>query len=148
MSANSAGICWSFKTELMLAYHALGAGPRAADVFKAALYLQNQSIGPSTTAYSGTGEVSGSGYTAGGATVTNGVAPTGSGGTSYWTPSASIQWSSVTLASAFDCWLLYNASQGNRAVLAATFSAQTVNAGNFIITQPTNAAGSALINLS
>lgn len=148
MSANTAGLCWSFKTELLKAYHAFGTGPRATDTLKAALYLQNQSVGPSTTAYSATGEVSGSGYTAGGATVTNGTAPTGSSGTSYWTPSASISWSTVTLSSAFDCWLLYNSTQGNRAVLAATFAAQTVTAGNFVISMPSNSAGSALINLS
>src|SRR6185312_11759288 len=115
MAANAAGICTSFKVEMLQGFHALSSAFRAADTLKAALYLQSQSIGPATTVYSVTGEVSGSGYTAGG----------------------------VTVGSAFDCWLLYNSSQSNRAILAATFAAQTITAGNFVITMPTNAAGSA-----
>src|SRR6185312_4581211 len=146
MAANAAGICTSFKVEMLQGFHALSSAFRAADTLKAALYLQSQSIGPATMAYSVTGEVSGSGYTAGGVTVANATAPTSSGTTAYWTPSASISYSGVTLGSAFDCWLLYNSSQSNRAILAATFAAQTITAGNFVITLPTNAAGSALIN--
>lgn len=102
----------------------------------------------STTAYSATGEVSGTGYTAGGVTVTNATAPTSSGTTAFWTPSASFAWTTVTLATAFDCVLLYNSTQSNKAVSVHTFGSQTVSAANFSLTMPSNAAGTALINLA
>jgi hypothetical protein len=153
VAANSQGIAYSFKSEVMQGIHNLGVGViravTTADTLKAALYAQNSSIGPATTAYSATGEVTGTNYTAGGQTVTNAVAPTTAGGASaYWTPSASITWSSVTIAALFDTVLLYNASQGNRAIGAYTFGAQTVLAGNFTLTMPANTPATALIQAS
>lgn len=150
--ANSQGMCTSFKTELLNGIHAFGTtvtrGATTADTFKAALYLASATVNASTTAYSATGEVSGTNYTAGGVTVTNGVAPTSSGTTAYWTPSASFAWTTVTLSTAFDCVLLYNSTQSNKAVSVHTFGSQTVSAANFTLTMPTNAAGTALINLA
>ena len=148
MTANVASVCTSFKNELMLGFHCLGAGIRAADALKAALYLQNQSKGGGTTAYSATGEVSGTGYTAGGKAVTNGVAPTTSGITAFWTPSAQVQWTGLTIASLFDCWLLYNSTQANRGIAVLTFPAQTVTAGTFTITFPANGPTTALLQVS
>lgn len=150
--ANTAAICTSFKVELMNGVHAFGTtvtrGATTADSFKAALYLATATVNASTTAYSATGEVSGTGYTAGGAAVTNGSAPTSSGTTAYWTPSASISWTTVTLATAFDAVLIYNSSQSNRAVSVYTFGSQTVTAGNFTLTMPTNDASNALLRLA
>jgi hypothetical protein len=72
--ANTQSMCTSFMGELMTATHNFGTAPTrgtsAADTFKAALYLASATIDASTTAYSATGEVSGSGYTAGGIAVT------------------------------------------------------------------------------
>ncbi len=72
--ANSQAICTSFKVELLNGIHALGTtvvrGGTGADTFKAALFLASASIGAGTTAYSATGEVSGTNYTAGGVTLT------------------------------------------------------------------------------
>lgn len=123
-------------------------GGTGADTLKAALYLTTGSIGASTTAYSATNEVSGTNYVAGGVTVTNGTAPTTSGTTAYWTPSAAIVYSSVTLSTAFDTVLLYNSSQSNNAILSFNFGSTTVTAGTLTLNMPTNAAGTALINLS
>lgn len=152
MASNAQAVCTSFKAEILQAYHNFGTtvtrSGTGADTFKGALYVQNSSIGAATTSYSTTGEVSGTGYTAGGANVTNGTAPTTSGTTAYWTPSANLSWSSVTLSTAFDCLLLYNASQGNRAVASYTFGAQTVTSGTFTLTMPTNAASTALLQVS
>jgi hypothetical protein len=135
----------------MLALHALGTtvtrGGTTADTIKAALYTTAGSIGAGTTAYSATNEVSGTGYTAGGVTVTNATAPTTSGTTGYWTPSAAVVYSTVTI-SGFDCVLFYNSTQSNRAICSNTFGTQTVTAGNFTINMPTNGAGTALINLA
>jgi hypothetical protein len=153
MAANAQGVCSSFKAEILQAIHNLGVSvsraSTVADTIKAALYTQNQSIGPSTTAYSATGEVSGTNYTAGGIIATNATAPTtGGGSTAYWTPSANLTWTTVTLPALFDTVLLYNSSQSNRAIGAFTFGAQTVTAGNFTLTMPANSPTSALVQLT
>ena len=110
--ANTQAMATTFKQDILNGIHAFGSSVvRAAttkDTFKAALYLTSASLGAGTTAYSSSGEVSGSGYTAGGVTVTTATAPTTSGTTAYITPSASIVFSSVTLTTAFDAVLIYN----------------------------------------
>lgn len=155
--ANAQAICTSFKVEVLLGQHQFGTSSLTSrtsltapttDTFKAALYLASGSQGAGTTAYSATNEVSGTNYTAGGVTVTNATAPTSSGTTAFWTPSASFAWTTVTLSTAFDCVTVYNSTQSNRAVAVYTFGSQTVTAGNFTLTMPTNAAATALIQLA
>lgn len=150
--ANSQAICVSFKVDVFNGIHAFGTsvvrGGTGADTFKAALYLASGSLGSGTTAYSATSEVSGTNYTAGGVTVTNATAPTSSGTTAYWTPSANFAWTTVTLSTAFDTVLLYNSTQSNKAVAVYTFGSQTVTAGNFTLIMPTNASATALIQLN
>ena len=132
--SNTQAMCTSFKGEILSGIHALGTtvtrAGTGADTLKAALYLASASIGAGTTAYSVTGEVSGAGYSAGGVTVTNATAPTTSGTTGYWTPSASLTYTTVTLTTAFDCVLIYNSTQSNKAISAHTFGSQTVTAGS------------------
>lgn len=150
--ANAQAMCTSFKGDLLTGIHNFGTGvvraSTAADTFKAALYLDSASINASTTAYTTTGEVSGSGYTAGGVTVTFGTPPSTSGTTAFVTPSASITYSAVTLSTAFDCVLIYNSSQSDKAVSVHTFGSQTVTAGTFTLTMPTNDASTGLIRLA
>lgn len=151
--ANSQAMCTSFKQDLLNGLHAFGTsvvrGSTAADSFKAALYLTTASIGAGTTAYTATGEVSGTNYTAGGVAVTFGTAPTTSGTTAFVTPSASITYTSVTLSTAFDCVLIYNnTASGKNAVSAHTFGAQTITAGTLTLTMPTNDSTNALIRLA
>lgn len=155
--ANSQALCTSFKGELLIGAHQFGTVTLVSrtsltapttDTFKAALYLVSATYNASTTAYSATGEVSGTGYTAGGVTVTNASAPSTSGTTAFWTPSASFAWTTVTLSTAFDAVLLYNSTQSNRAVSVHTFGSQTVTAGNFTLTMPTNDASNALIRIA
>ncbi len=148
--ANSQAVATSFKAEVMNGIHAFGTtvtrGATTADTYKAALYTTSASIGAATTAYSATNEVSGTGYSAGGITFTW-IAPTTSGTTAYSTPSAALTYSTVTIGPT-DCVLLYNSSQSNKAVASYTFTAQTVSAGNLVINMPTNAAGTAALNLA
>ena len=152
MAANVQSVATSFKAELLSGIHALGAtvtrASALADTFNAALYYQNSSMGAATTAYTSTNEVAGTGYTAGGKAVTNTVNPTTSGTTGYWTPSASIVWAGLTISSAFDCLLIYNLTQGNRAAFILTFSPQTISAGTFTVAMPANGPTSALIQLN
>lgn len=149
---NTQAMCTSFKQELLQGIHALGTtvtrGATTADTIRAALYLASATMNATTTAYTATGEVSGTNYTAGGQTVTNGTSPTTSGTTAFWTPSASVTWTNVTLATAFDAVLFYNSTQANRAISVHTFGSQTVTAGNFTLTMPTNDATNALIRIA
>lgn len=157
--ANTQSMCTSFLGELMTATHNFGTAPTrgtsAADTFKAALYLASATINASTTAYTSTGEVTSANYTAGGVTVTNANPPTSTNtsataGTGYWTPSASIVYGSVgspvTFAS-FDCVLIYNSTQSDKAVSVHTFTAQTVTSGTFTLTMPSNTTSTALLRL-
>lgn len=150
--ANTQAMCTSFKQELLTGHHAFGTtvtrGATTADTFKAALYLATATYNASTTAYSATGEVSGTNYTAGGVTISSWNAPTTSGTTAYTTPTASFSWTTVTLSTAFDAVLVYNSTQSNRAVSVHTFGSQTVTAGNFSLTMPTNDASNALIRIA
>ena len=150
--ANTQAMVTSFKTELLSGIHALGTtvirAGTGADTFKAALYLTTATLDASTTAYSASNEVSGTGYSAGGITVTNATAPTSSGTTAYWTPSANLIYTTVTLATAFDAVLIYNSTQSNKAVSVHTFGSQTISAGTFTLTMPTSDATNALIRIA
>ena len=149
--ANTQAMCTSFKVELLNGIHAFGTtvvrGATTKDSFKAALFLASATINAATTAYSTTGEVTGTNYTAGGIAVTNANAPSSSGTTAIWTPSASLVYTTVTLSTSFDAVLIYNSTQGDKAVSVHTFGGQTVTAGTFTLTMPVNDASNALIRL-
>ena len=160
--ANTQSMCTSFMSELMLGQHQLGTSTIVSrgsltspttDTLKAALYLVSATINAATTVYTVTGEVSGANYTAGGVTVTNATAPTSTNssataGVAYWTPSASIVYTTVTLATAFDTVLLYNSTQSNKAISVHTFGSQTITAGTFTLTMPSNTTSTALLRLA
>ncbi len=151
--ANTQAMATSFKGELLNAYHNFSATNPArtvntADAFKAALYLASATMNATSTAYTATGEVTGTNYTAGGVAITAWNAPSTSGTTGFTTPTASITYTTVTLTTAFDAVLIYNSTQTNRAVSVHTFGSQTVTAGTFTLTMPANAAATALIRLA
>jgi len=156
--SNTQSMCTSFLGELLSATHNFSSANPAhtantADTFKAALYVTTATINAATTAYSATNEVSGTGYTAGGITVTNATNPTSTNssstaGVGYWTPSANLVYSTVTLTTAFDTVLIYNSSQSNKAVSVHTFGSQTITAGTFTLTMPSNTTTTALLRLS
>lgn len=150
-------MCTSFMGELLTATHNFGTAPTrgtsAADTFKAALYLTTATVNASTTAYSATNEVSGTNYTAGGVSISGWDAPTATNasataGTAFTTPTASITYTNVTLTTAFDCVLIYNSTQSNKAVSVHTFGSQTITAGTFTLTMPTNNTTNALLRLA
>jgi len=149
-------------SQLMLGEHQLGTATLTSrgsltspttDTLKAALYLSSATINASTTVYSSTGEVTGTNYVAGGVTVTNATAPTSTNasataGVAFFTPSASIVYTNVTLSTAFDAVLLYNSTQSNKAISVHTFGSQTITAGTFTLTMPANTTSAALIRLA
>ena len=149
--ANTQAMCTTFMEELMEGVHNFTTG--TGNTFKAALYLASATMNASTTAYTVTGEVTGTNYSAGGVTVTNGTSPlstntSATAGTAYWTPSASIVYTTVTLTTAFDAVLIYNSSASNKAVSVHTFGSQTITAGTFTLTMPSNTTSTALIRLA
>jgi hypothetical protein len=160
--ANTQSMCTSFMEELMLGEHQLGAATLVSrtsltapttDTLKAALYLASATMNASATAYTAVNEVSGAGYVAGGVTVTNATAPnstnaSATAGVAFFTPSASITYTTVTLATAFDAVLLYNSTQSNKAISVHTFGSQTITAGTFTLTMPANTTSAALIRLA
>jgi hypothetical protein len=154
--ANTASVCSSFLGEVLTATHNFGASPTrgtsAADSFKAALYFASATIDATATVYTATGEVTGTGYTAGGVAITNATAPlsvntSSTAGVGYWTPSSSITYTSVTLT-AFNAMLMYNSTQSNKAVAVYTFGSQTITAGTFTLTMPSNNSTSALLRIA
>lgn len=153
--ANTQGICRSFKVELLNGHHALGTsvtrGATTADSFKAALYLVSATTNDTNTVYTAAGEVSGTNYVAGGVDLTGSpdwIAPANTGAIAFSTPTANFVYTTVTLSTAFDAVMIYNSTQGNKAVSVHTFGSQTVTAGTFTITMPTNDSSTGLIRLS
>ena len=159
--ANTQAMCTSFLGEVLTATHNFTTG--TGNTFKAALYTATANTSSSTTlcasvtAYAATvntiPEVSGTNYTAGGVTITNGTSPLSTNssttaGVGYWTPTASITYTNVTLTTAFDTVLIYNSSASNKAVSVHTFGSQTVTAGTFTLTMPSNTTTTALLRLA
>lgn len=115
---------------------------------KAALYLASATTNGTNTAYTATGEVSGTNYSAGGVSVTNANSAGLTSTTAYWTPSASITFTTVTLSTAFDCVMIYSTTDSNRNLGTFTFGSQTITAGTFTLTMPTNDSSTGLIRFA
>jgi hypothetical protein len=115
---------------------------------KAALFLASATKDSTTTVYNTTGEVTGTNDTAGGVTITNGNQPSRTGTTAFWTPSASFVFTNVTLSTAFDAVQIYNSSQGDKSICINTFGSQTITAGTFTLTMPTNDASTGLLRIT
>jgi hypothetical protein len=85
--------------------------------------------------------------------VTNATAPTSTNssataGVAFFTPSASLVYTTVTLTTAFDTVLLYNSTQSNKAISVHTFGSQTVTAGTLTLTMPSNTTAAALLRIA
>jgi len=129
----------SFKAELYQAIHDL-----TTDTIKIALYTGDANLNETTTAYSVSNEVTGTGYTAGGEVMT-GVTISTSGFTAYvnfnnvlWNPA------SFTARAA----LIYNSSKANRSIAVLDFGSDKTVTTQFLITMPANTATAALIRSS
>lgn len=133
----------SFKQELLTATHNFTAS--TGDVFKIALYTSSASLGAATTAYSTSNEVTGTGYTAGGNTLSS-VTPTTSGTTAF-TDFADTTWTTATITA--NGALIYNSSKSNKAVAVLAFGGdKTSTAGDFTIVFPTADASNAIIRIA
>jgi hypothetical protein len=139
----------SFKVELLQAVH--NFGPTSPDTFKIALYTGDSSIGATTTAYTTTNEVTGTGYTAGGKTLSISVSPT-SGNNLSNVPTAYVSFSNISwIGATFTARgaLIYNSSQGNKSVAVLDFgSDKTVSNDTFQVTFPSADVNSAIVRIS
>jgi len=136
-------MCTSFKTQLLTGTHDFTNG--TGDTFKIALFTSSATLGAATTAYSTTNETSGTGYTAGGNTLTN-VTPTSSGTTAF-TDFADTTWSSASITARGA--LIYNSTEADAAVVVLDFgSDKTSTAGDFTIQFPTADASNAIIRIA
>jgi len=114
----------------------------------AALYLVSATTNGTNAAYTATGEVTGSGYTAGGVSCTNANTAGLTSTTTFWTPSASLVYTTVTLSTAFDAVMIYSTTDSNRNLGVFTFGSQTVTAGTLTLTMPTNDSTTGLIRFA
>ena len=137
-------MCTSFKQELLVGTHDFTTTTGSS--FKIALYTSSATLGAATTAYSATNEVSGTGYSAGGNTLTN-VTPTVSGTTGL-TDFADTTWSTATITARGA--VIYNdTAAGDPAVVVLDFGAdKTSTAGDFTVQFPTADASNAIIRIA
>jgi len=137
-------MCTSFKKELLEAVHNFKNS--GGSTFKIALYTNSASFNASTTAYTATNEVSGTGYSAGGNTLTR-VDPTSSGTTAF-TDFADTTWSSSTIT-ARGAMIYNDSAAGNPAVVILDFgSDKTSTNGDFTVVFPTADASNAIIRIA
>ena len=139
----------NFKVELPQGVH--NFGPISPDTFKIALYTSAANIGPATSVYTTSGEVVGTGYVAGGNTLTISVTPTSGNNlsgvpTSYWSFN-NTSWTGATFTARGA--LIYNSTEGNKSVAVLDFgSDKTVNNDTFQVIFPTPDANSAIVRIS
>ena len=141
--AISTAMCTSFKQEILVGTHNFTA--TSGNTFKLALYTSSASLGASTTAYSTSNEVSGTGYTAAGAALTS-VTPVASGTTAL-RDFSDLTFSSSTITA--NGALIYNDTQSDKAVCTLAFGGdKTSTAGDFTIQFPTADASNAIIRIA
>jgi len=129
----------SFKKELYEAIHDF-----TTDTFNIALYTANATLNQDTLAYTDVGEISGTGYTAGGQELQNPIVSSASG--VAYISFDNISWTSAsfTVRGA----LIYNSSKANRSVAVLDFGSDKVTTSTFTITFPANTSTSAIIRSS
>jgi len=146
--AITSAVCTSFKKELLERKHDFNV--TSGHTFKLALYTSAATLGASTTAYTTTNEVVGTGYTAGGATLTN-IDPTSSGTTAF-IDFADVTFSSATITAAGA--LIYNTttdggSATTNAVAVISFGGdKTSTSGDFVIQFPAADATNAIVRIA
>lgn len=142
--AISQAMATSFKVQILGGDFDFSSG--TSDVFKIALFTSSATLGATTTAYSTSNEASGTGYSAGGNTLTISQVPTSSGTTAFLDFSDTT-WSSATITARGA--LIYKSGGGNPAVAVLDFgSDKTSTNGDFTIVFPAADASNAIIRIA
>lgn len=129
----------SFKAELYQGIHDL-----TTDTLKLALYTADANLDASTTVYTTSNEITGTGYTAGGEIVTG--AAISSSGYTAWVTFNNVIWTPAAFTTR--CALLYNASKANRSIAVLDFGSDKTCTTTFTVVMPGNTATTALIRSS
>jgi hypothetical protein len=150
--AISQTLATSFKVEILDGIHNFGVGviraSTAADTFKIALYSTLATLDAATTVYTTLNEVTGTGYVAGGNTLVISQAPTStSAETVAWLNFQNSSWANATFSA--DGALIYNSTQGNKAVAVLNFgSTKTTTNQTFTVTFPASTSSAAIIRIT
>jgi hypothetical protein len=142
----------SFKVEILDGIHNFGVGviraTTAADTFKIALYSTLATLNSTTTVYTTQDEVTGTGYVAGGNTLVISQAPTSTNTeTVAWLNFENSSWANATFSA--DGALIYNSTQGNKAVAVLNFgSTKTTANQTFTVTFPASTSSAAIIRIT
>jgi len=163
MASPTTAMCTSFKGELPQALHNFTT--TSGNVFKMGLFKAAASVTgtwnatatnagtPGTSAPStsnvGTDDLSGTGYTAGGFawTAAQNTTPSTSGTGAFWSWSVNPSWTTATFTTSGA--YVYNTTNSNRMVAIFSFGGdQTVTAGTFTVTLPTNGVGTSVLQLN
>lgn len=132
----------AFKNEIMIGTHNLGA---AGDTIKIALYTSSATLDATTTAYTATNEVSGTGYVAGGNTLSGQVVTTS--GTTAYLDFSDTTWAGSTITARGA--MIYNSSKSNKAIAILDFgSDKSSSASSFVITFPSADATNAILRIT
>ena len=150
--AISQTLATSFKVEILDGIHNFGVGvvraSTAADTFKIALYSTLATLNAETTVYTTQDEVTGTGYVAGGNTLVISQVPTStSTETTAWLNFDNSSWTTASFSA--DGALIYNSTQGNKAVAVLNFGGtKTATAQTFTVTFPASTSDAAIIRIS
>ena len=131
----------SFRAEMLQGVHDL-----STDVLKLALYTGSANLYPTTTAYTATGEVVATGYTAGGEILTGVTINTGTASTTD--PAVVyVGFNNLTFNAALTARgaLIYNTSKANRSVAVIDFGADKTSTATFTVQMPANTSTTALL---
>lgn len=143
--AISQAMCTSFKVGILDGDFDFSSG--TSQVFKIALYTSSATLDASTTAYSTSNEVVGTGYTAGGNTLTISTNPTSSGTTAYLSFS-NTTWSTATITARGALIYLANGTTNPTVAVLDFGGDKTSTAGDFTINFPTADSSSAIIRIA
>jgi hypothetical protein len=133
------GLTNSFKQEMLQMGQNL-----VTDTLKMALYTALSDIGPLTTAYTTTNEITGTGYTAGGEVVTGATISTDTQTGTVYVDFADVSWPGANFTARGA--LIYNVTRSNKSVAVLDFgSDKTFTSTNNTVTMPANTATTALI---
>jgi hypothetical protein len=128
----------SFKQQLYQAVHNF-----QTNTFYMALYTGNANLNQSTTAYSATNEIVGTGYTAGGIALTGVTINTDPNTSTVYINFNNAVWSSAAFTAR--CALIYNTSASNASVAVIDFGSDKSCSNTFTVTMPANTSTTALI---
>jgi hypothetical protein len=137
-------MCTSFKVEILQGVH--NFGPTSPDTYKIALYTNSANLDAGTSVYSTSNEVASVNYTAGGQNLTISTTPTSGGTTAFLSFASPVTWSGVSFTARGA--LIYNATEGNKAVAVLSFGTdQVVSGGDFNIIFPAATSTTAILRI-